>query len=273
MSNNSFDNKPQQSSIDIKSYIFKVLSYWKLFVVTITIGFIIAKFMNGYKPKVYSLDTTVSVKEENNPLFSTGTNIAFNWGGESNAIGTVKIILVSRTHNEKVVDSLQFYIGYFKDGRYRLEDAYGNTPFKVGLELDKPQIYGKKIRIEAISENKVKLSFDFNESNKNSLISYSSDIIKDKTGEKFSSFTSNSKTFIQVFELDKEITLPFLNITLNKLRNLSIGEVYYISFGSFNGAVGAYRGISVTDVGGGSSIVRLQMQGANKNRIVDYLNA
>ncbi len=106
--NSSFDNENQQSSIDIKFYIFKLLSYWQLFLVTIIIGFIIARFMNGYKPKRYSLDTTVSVKEENNPLFSTGTNIAFNWGGESNALGTVKVILNSRSHNEKVVDSLHF---------------------------------------------------------------------------------------------------------------------------------------------------------------------
>ena len=57
-------------NIDIKGYFFKVLAYWKLFLVTITIALIVAKFMNGYKAKRYSLDTTISVKEENNPLFS-----------------------------------------------------------------------------------------------------------------------------------------------------------------------------------------------------------
>ncbi|WP_373940737.1 hypothetical protein OEG92_11715 [Polaribacter sejongensis] len=50
------------------------------FFVTIIIALIVAKFMNDYKPKIYSLNTVISVKEENNPLFSTGTNIAFNWG-------------------------------------------------------------------------------------------------------------------------------------------------------------------------------------------------
>ena len=153
-----------QNNIDIKSYIFKVISYWKLFLVTIVIALIIAKFMNGYKQKRYSLDTTISVKEENNPLFSTGTNLTFNWGGESNSLGTVKIILRSRAHNEKVVDSLQFYINYLKDGTYRKEDVYGKTPFKIKLQLDKPQIYGKQIKIEAVDENRVRLSFDFNES-------------------------------------------------------------------------------------------------------------
>ena len=104
----SYDTNSTQNSIDVKLYFFKVLAYWKLFIVTVIIGLIIAKFMNGYKEKIYSLNTVISVKEENNPLFSTGTNIAFNWGGESDAIGTVKVILSPRTHNEKGVDALKF---------------------------------------------------------------------------------------------------------------------------------------------------------------------
>ena len=68
-----------QNNLDVKLYLFKVLAYWKLFLVTIVISLIVAKFTNDYKPKKYSLSSIISVKEENNPLFSTGTNIAFNW--------------------------------------------------------------------------------------------------------------------------------------------------------------------------------------------------
>ena len=154
--NNNSDNN-QQNSIDIKAYAFTILSYWQLFVVTIVIGLIVARFLNGYNEKIYSLNTVISVKEENNPLFSTGTNIAFNWGGESDAIGTVKVILGSRTHNEKVVDSLQFYIGYFKDGKYRLEDVYGKTPFDIKIDFDSPQLYSKLIKIEPLSKDRYKI--------------------------------------------------------------------------------------------------------------------
>jgi uncharacterized protein involved in exopolysaccharide biosynthesis len=148
------------------------LSYWKLFLVTVTISLIVARFLNGYKQKSYSLDTIISVKEENNPLFSTGTNIAFNWGGESNEMGTVKIILNSRSHNEKVIDTLQFYIDYLQEGRYRQDDVYGRTPFKIKIDIDKPQIFDKLIKIEVVSKDIFRVSFDFNESNHNSLITY-----------------------------------------------------------------------------------------------------
>ena len=129
-----------QNNLDIKLYIFKVIAYWKLFLVTIIISLIVAKFLNGYKQKRYSLGTIISVKEENNPLFSTGTNIAFNWGGASDEIETVKVILKSRSHNEKVVKKLNFYINYLQEGRYRMEDVYGHTPFTVDLNIKKPQI-------------------------------------------------------------------------------------------------------------------------------------
>ena len=82
----NFNNNPVKDSIDIKSYTYKILAYWKLFSVTLFIAFIVAYFLNEYTQKIYSLSTTISVKEENNPLFSTGTNIAFNWGGASDEI-------------------------------------------------------------------------------------------------------------------------------------------------------------------------------------------
>ncbi|MBL4568730.1 MAG: hypothetical protein JKY69_03445, partial [Flavobacteriaceae bacterium] len=271
--NSSFENTPPplQNTIDIKLYVFKMFSYWKLFVITIIIGLIIAKFVNGYKEKLYSLDTTISVKEENNPLFSTGTNIAFNWGGESNEIGTVKVIFISRSHNEKVVDSLQFYVDYLKDGRYRLEDIYGQTPFKINLKKDKPQLFNKLLKVEAISSNKVRISSDFDDSNLNELITYPSDI--SDGGNTYSTYVSKQPSFSEEYYVNTNISSPYLNFSIDVDRELVVGESCYIRFSSFDETVRAYRAVRVTDVAKGASIVRLEMQGSNKHRLVDYLNA
>lgn len=80
----SFDKKKEeiQDHIDLKMYFFRLLSYWQLFVVSVTIGLLVARFLNGYRAKRFSLSTTISVKEETNSLFSTGTNLTFNWGGK-----------------------------------------------------------------------------------------------------------------------------------------------------------------------------------------------
>lgn len=229
--------------------------------------------MNGYNEKIYSLNTVISVKEENNPLFSTGTNIAFNWGGESDAIGTVKVILGSRTHNEKVVDSLQFYIGYFKDGKYRLEDVYGKTPFDIKIDFDSPQLYSKLIKIEPLSNDRYKISFDFNEEGANKLITYTNDILKAGTGNLFSNYKTDQLSFSGEYNSVEKIITPFLNFTINSVDGIAQDESYFISFNNFDNTVKRYRGIGVADLTDGASILELKLSGSNKNRIADYLNA
>uniref|UniRef100_UPI0040481646 hypothetical protein n=1 Tax=Polaribacter sp. TaxID=1920175 RepID=UPI0040481646 len=203
-----------QHTIDFKSYLYKILAYWKLFTVTIIIGFIIANFLNGFKAKRYSLVTTISVKEENNPLFSTGTNIAFNWGGESNALASIKIILGSRTHNEKVIDSLQFYVKYLKDGKYRLEDVYGNVPFNIVVQKNKPQLTSKLIKLEALAKDRVRLSFDFEETKINKLITYTDTESISKSGNLFSEFVSDDLSYSQEFSSNQSINTPFFKLLL-----------------------------------------------------------
>ena len=262
---NKLNNSTIQANIDVKGYVFKVLSYWKLFFVTIVIALIVAKFMNDYKTKVYNLNTVISVKEENNPLFSTGTNIAFNWGGASDAVETIKVVLTSRTHNEKVVRKLNFFINYLKEGRYRLEDVYGYTPFVVDLDTSKPQLYGQLIQVEITGEDTYNLSFDLKESNSNALIIYDSNTT--------SIHNFSSPLFSKEYKIGEQINTEFLNFSLQKTKKFTVGEKFYIQFVSFDGTVGSNRSISVAGIANGASMLSLSKGGPNKNRIVDYLNA
>jgi hypothetical protein len=66
-------------------------------------------------------------KEESNPLFTSNTSLVFNWGGTSDQVQTITTTLQSRSHNELVVDKLQFYINYLQ-GEYNLIDGYGSVP-------------------------------------------------------------------------------------------------------------------------------------------------
>jgi hypothetical protein len=79
--------------------------------------------------KVYSMETLISVKESN-PLFTSNTSLIFNWGGTSDQVH-ISTTIQSRSHNELVVDKLQYYINYMVQGKYALEDAYGAVPFML----------------------------------------------------------------------------------------------------------------------------------------------
>jgi capsular exopolysaccharide synthesis family protein len=257
-------NTSSPNNIDIKSYIYKIIAYWKLFIITIIISFIVARFVNGYQQEKYSISTIISVKEENNPLFSTGTNIAFNWGGSSDLVQTVKVVLNSRTHNEKVVDSLNFFINYLKEGIYRLEDVYGQIPFRIELDKTKPQLYNKLIEIKVIGPDKVRLTSDFNKLEPSSLITYEMDSI--------SYYSSNEPSFSHEVTINNTLRLPYLNFKIAANAPLTVGESYYIRFNNFDSTVGVYKGVGVGTVTNDASVLRLSMRGPNKNRMVDFLN-
>ena len=72
--------------------------------------------------------------------------------------------LATRSHNELVVDSLQFYKQYLKQGKYHVVDVYKASPFDAVIDKTQYQVLGKKIQIQYVDENEFKLICDFGES-------------------------------------------------------------------------------------------------------------
>lgn len=254
-----------QSTFDFKGFLIKIAGYWKWFLMSLAIAFFIAYQVNIRKEKIYGLETLISVKEENNPLFTSNTSLTFNWGGVSDEVQTITTTLQSRSHNELVVEKLQYYIDYLVQGEYNLIDAYGAVPFELVLDKKKGQIAGTLISITFVSESVYEIKIPF-ENNSVSLIHYVDN--------------SKSNTAVAVGEFKKRyrvgevITLPFLNWKLQIKDNPGFykGNEYFVRFNDFDGTVINYKGIGVRADEGGS-ILALSMQGTNKARLVDYLNA
>ena len=258
-------NIDQLKSFDVQEYLIKVISNWKLFLVTLIIGLLIASFINRYKQKNYSLNSIITVKEEQNPLFSSNTNIAFNWGGPSDKVETVITILKSRSHNEIVVDSLKYYIDYLKEGRFRMLDIYGNQPFVLELDSLSYNMLNTPIKLAFLDNELVELSAVFEDDNL-SLMNFHS--------KKSKKFVPEIKTFNEQFNIHDTIETPFCRFKINKknfLKSLA-GQIYFIRFKSFNGTVRKYQNISVKTLTKGTSIIQLELIGPNKHKIEEYIN-
>ena len=258
-----FENGP---SFDFKGFLLKILSYWKWFLASVIIALLIAYQINVRKEKIYSMETLISVKEETNPLFTSSTNLVFNWGGASDQIQTIMTTLQSRSHNELVVDKLQFYIDYLVQGKYNLEDAYGAVPFYIEIDKRQGQLAGNLIGVKFLSENEYQLRIPF-EGNSVSLIHYSDN-----------SYTNNSVVegeFVKKYKVGEQVSLPFLNWKLQIKQNPGLykGNEYFVRFNDFDGTVSNYRNVNVRADDKGSSIMTLGMQGTNKARMVEYLNS
>lgn len=255
-----------QMSFDFKGFLLKIGSYWKWFLFSLIITFTIAYQTNIRKEKIYSMQTLISVKEESNPLFTSNTSLVFNWGGTSDQVQTICTTLQTRSHNELVVDKLQFYIDYLVQGEYNLTDAYGSVPFYVDINKNKGQLAGSLIKIKFLSENVYELRIPF-ENNSVPLITYADD--------SYSNTTVAVGEFVKKYRVGEQVSLPFLNWKLQIKDNPGFykGNEYFVRFNDFDGTVSRYQGIGVSADDKGSSIITLGMQGTNKARMVEYLNA
>ena len=227
-----------QSTFDFKGFLLKIAGYWKWFLISLAICFFIAYQVNIRKEKIYGLETLISVKEESNPLFTSNTSLTFNWGGVSDEVQTITTTLQSRSHNELVVEKLQYYIDYLVQGEYNLIDAYGAVPFELELDKKKGQLTGALISITFVSESVYELKITF-ENSSVPLIHYadaSRSITNVAVGE-----------FKKRFKVGQEVVLPFLNWRLNIKDNPGFykGNEYFVRFNDFDGTVSNYKGIGV----------------------------
>ncbi|KAF2333165.1 polysaccharide biosynthesis tyrosine autokinase [Flavobacterium daemonense] len=254
------------SSFDFKGLLLKILSYWKWFLVSLIIAFTIAYQVNIRKEKVYGMQTLISIKEESNPFFTSNTSLVFNWGGISDQVNGITTILQSRSHNELVVDKLQYYIDYLTMGKYNLIDSYGEVPFYVDIDKSRGQLANTLIKIKFVSENVYEIHIPF-ESNSVSLINYSEN--------SYSNTAVQPIEFVKRYKVGEQISLPFLNwkLQINDNPGSYKGNEYFVRFNDFDGTVSRYRGINVGADDKGGSILTLSMQGTNKARLVEYLNS
>ena len=255
-----------ETGFDFKGFLIKIGSYWKWFLVSLAITFTIAYQVNIRKEKIYGMETVISVKEETNPLFTSNTSLVFNWGGTSDQVQTIATTLQSRSHNELVVDKLQFYIAYLAQGKYNLVDAYGSAPFFVSIDKSRGQLAGTLISVKFLSENEYEIRIPF-ANNSVSLITYANN--------SYSTTAVEVGDFVKKYKVGSLVSLPFLNWKLQIKDNPGFykGNEYFVQFNDFDGTVSGYRGVNVKSDDKGGSIITLGMTGTNKARMVEYLNS
>jgi polysaccharide biosynthesis transport protein len=253
-----------QNSFDFKGFLIKTASYWRWFIIGLIVCLTIAHQVNIRKQKIYSLDTTIAVKEENNPFFTSNTSLVFNWGGTSDQVQNLSTTLRSRSHNEIVVENLNFYIDYLQQQKYFIQDVYGNTPFVVNIDKSKNQILNELIYIKFLSPTQYQLRID----SKSSTVK----VINYQTHEK--GVVSLAGDFDEKFKVGQPVRLPFLNWTLdiNGVPGNYVDKEYIIKFNNFDDVVSKYKNIKINIDEKAGSIMKLSLDGTNKARIVDYLN-
>ena len=251
-------------NFNFKVFLLKLVSKWKWFVLTLLAGLLIAHYINVRKQNIYELDNYVTVKEENNPFFTSNMSLVFNWGGVSDKVNLIITTFKSRTHNEKVVDKLKSYIKYHKKGKYYHINLYDKSPFVFQLDDEGPQLINQPIEIKILDNYNYQLSVDPPSGN-STLFDYKNKKPLQKKIEKFQG----------QFKFGEPVNLPFLRgvLQLKKDKAFDKDATYYLLLKDYNRTVQKYReDLSVKTKDKNSSILVLKLRGANKAELADYLN-
>lgn len=123
-------NQEENLNIDIKSELIKYLSHWRWFLISVFITLAIAFIYLKFADKIYTVETSVLIKEDNKSDLSNQLS-AFTdlgLGGSKNNIENEIEVLKSRTLTIKVIDSLKLNYSYFVKENIKEVEIYKNTP-------------------------------------------------------------------------------------------------------------------------------------------------
>lgn len=264
-----FEFEDKTLIFDFKGFLLKILSYWYIILISIIVGLGIAYYINVRKLPIYKISSMVTVKDDNNPLFTSNTSLTFNWGGVSNKVNTAITTLQTRSHNEKVVKRLKSYIQYLEDGQYQKVNAYGRAPFYVEDDTTAFQLLNRELEIKVLDSLHYQLSLNFEEDAEEETLSFLSYGDLDRKSE-----VVDANNYSVKLQFNKYVDTPYFSgrIMLNG-KEITYNKPYYIKFENFFSTVKRFQNIEAETESKGSSIINLSLVGENKSELVSYLNS
>lgn len=159
---NNIQNKEginESSNINIAEILYKMLSKWHWFVISIIVAFIGAFIITKYSTPQYEAKATLLIKSNNEILNSMDMAGSFMGGrgmvNFQNEIGTIQsLAMVKRT-----VKALGFYTNYYQKVNFKNADIYKASPFEVTLDLYKTQAIGVVIDVKLKNNNSCVISY------------------------------------------------------------------------------------------------------------------
>ncbi|WP_114750996.1 GumC family protein [Pleomorphovibrio marinus] len=145
----------QEKPIDIKYYIIKYSRYWPLYLLFIAVGVVGIFLFHRYTVELFEVKGSVMIKTNASPevrvldrsnIFSSGENL-------TNDI----LLFSSKQLAEDALKKVHFDVTYYAATNIKEIELYKNSPVLVEVDWNYPQVEGKKIGIEILSEDEYRL--------------------------------------------------------------------------------------------------------------------
>ncbi|MFC2087171.1 GumC family protein [Bacteroidota bacterium] len=244
--NNQIDNYYPEEGLDIRKYVFKVISNWYWFILALFVGLVIVYFVNRYATERYTVNASMILNDAGD--YSGAESILADLVGRrrrftmvENELYTLKSYTLSRRTLELLDD---FNITYVGHGRIRERGLYHTCPFIVIPDPNGNNTTGYPIFVDDANEKTFRLQINEN---------YQIDTVL-KFGQAF-----RYKNF---------------NFTLKRRENLNFGYMkYHFVINNISGMANAYKNkVSISLNNERGTILDISMRETIPERAVDYLN-
>lgn len=255
LENQMLNMQSSDSSVDIMSWILKVLQYWYLYLIAIIIALGLAYIKNKSWTPTYRTATTVLVQEKGRGDWTSGYQL-----GQASSYVNQMITYKSRDFITKVVGRLDSNYDIYYKQRFKDQNLYKRAPVQIKSTHIANQAYGLEFRITGIDENSYSIEYlgvkqNFLDKllgrNKNPIEPFS---ITGRYGESLQQ---------AMFFLEIDKTDLFYNPKY----------VLYVKFFSDNTLINNYSSRLTTKLfAERSSVLEISLQGKVAQRDIDFLN-
>jgi len=135
------NEEEKEETIDLLGIFFKYLSYWKWFVLSVAICFVVAMVYLKTTTKIYKVDTVVLLKDDKKGGGMSELNALKDIGllNQKNNVDNELEVLKTNTLIEQVVRELGIYVSYKEKGTFKTQYLYGSD-CPIHLELPEAEL-------------------------------------------------------------------------------------------------------------------------------------
>ena len=266
---NNEETQIKEEKVDLKGLFYRYYSHWYYFLASIFIFSIIAFAYIRYTTPVYSVSSTLLIRDDNNTqlgaenilegmeLFSGKTNI-------NNEI----VVLKSFSLINQVVNDLGLGVSYFQHGFLQSNELYQNTPFLVKVDSNYHQIVNSEFRIKIIDEKTYNLSCSIDD-----LHTY--DLKTDRLNKNISVNIDIDDNF----NFGQQIKTKFFSFKIVKSQAFNINSIlenekdFSFKLHQKSKLVAKYiEAVAINPINKETSVLKLKINGENPGKSIDFLN-
>ncbi len=155
--NNNLNNNYQEDKINIKKYLFLVISNWYWIIICLLIALMVAYLINRYTMPTYTASATVLLEnDEGSDDILSGLRFVRYWRQKENVqneIAKIKSFQMAR----RTLEKLDFEIEYTAHGRIKEIKKYRDASIEVVLDTGHTQVKNNPLTVHFINNKKYRL--------------------------------------------------------------------------------------------------------------------